>query len=431
MSNLNAGDQITVERPLNTTSDTSETCSKCKHTKPLTEFYRSNNRWCGRLWCKECTRQYRRGYYRRRRELAKPDGSKDTSRSNDTGALLLGEPTVIASKATGNESADNPWARAKDAPTFVAEEDKEFTGLAKDLLVPGAVTLIASPRGIGKTQVSHALGVALATGGIFRGEQVQPARVLLLDRDNPRMSFKESLYHWGADKADNLRVLTRQDAPDLKNKAAWRKFPLQDYEVLIIDSVGSTTEGITEKEGKQTTEVLATIMDLARQGLAVLLLQNTTKDAANLKGRGEWADRVDILYEVRDATDFTPSGKKPWWQELPEAGEAAWADRAARRKGRVDFRLAFIPSKYRLGQEPEPFCLEIRLPKDQPWSLRDVTSGVLKGVAGEPMLAARGLGAQHPGANQMLKPDPLMGHGNGEDRNPPYEWGDLYTYPKI
>src|SRR5215831_18214738 len=53
--------------------------------------------------------------------------------------------------------------------------------------------------------------------------------------------------------------------------------------------------------------------------------------------------RVDIIYELRDATDFVPSLKKPWWEELPEAHEGAWAARAARRKGRIDFRLAFIP----------------------------------------------------------------------------------------
>ncbi len=98
----------------------------------------------------------------------------------------------------------------------------------------------------------------------------------------------------------------------------------------------------------------------------------TSKAAAN--GR----DRADIVYEVRDATGFAPSGKKAWWQELPEAGEAAWAERATRRKGRVDFRLAFVPSKFRLGAEPEPFCVELHLPKDEPWTLRDVTAGILK-----------------------------------------------------
>ena len=109
-----------------------------------------------------------------------------------------------------------------------------------------------------------------------------------------------------------------------------------------------------QQEGKLTTEVLATLLNLARQGLAILLLQNTTKDGSNMKGRGEWADRADIVYEIRDATDFIPSGNLPWWQELPPAGEDAWAKRAARRKKRTTYRLAFIASKFRIAQEPEP-----------------------------------------------------------------------------
>jgi hypothetical protein len=183
--------------------------------------------------------------------------------------------------------------------------------------------------------VAHALAVALATGGEFRGESVKPVRVFLLDRDNPEIVFSERLTSWGGEHAPNLLLLTREDAPDLKDKAEWERFPIENFDVLIVDSVGSSTEGITEKEGKQTTEVLATLLNLARKGLAILLLQNTTKDGSNIKGRGEWADRADILYELRDATNFTPSGQEAWWQELPSAGEAAWAERAARRKKRT------------------------------------------------------------------------------------------------
>jgi hypothetical protein len=35
--------------------------------------------------------------------------------------------------------------------------------------------------------------------------------------------------------------------------------------------------------------------------------------------------------------------------------------------------MAFVPSKFRLGTEPAPFCLEAAVPDDRPWALRDVT----------------------------------------------------------
>jgi hypothetical protein len=82
-------------------------------------------------------------------------------------------------------------------------------------------------------------------------------------------------------------VLTRELAPDLKDKAVWEAFPVKDYDVIIVDSVGSFTEGVTEKEGKETTLILAMVLDLIHKGPAVLLLSNCTKDALNTRGRGE------------------------------------------------------------------------------------------------------------------------------------------------
>jgi hypothetical protein len=292
-------------------------------------------------------------------------------------------PTTADSQADRSEpnQRNGAWDKAQPAPDFCAEEDKNIEGLAKDLVVPGAITNVAAPRGIGKTLVAHAVGVAMAKGGKFRGQKINPLRVLVVDRDNPRHVVRQRLKGWGASDAANLKVLTRESAPDLKDKTAWEGFPVKDYDVVIIDSVGSFTEGVTEKEGKETTLILATVLDLIHKGPAVLLLSNCTKDALNTRGRGEWQDRIDIQYEVRDATGFTPSGKKDWWQELPEAGESAWADRAARRKNRTDYRLAFVPSKFRLGVQPDPFCLELRLPADDLWTLDDVTADLIE--AGE------------------------------------------------
>ena len=45
-----------------------------------------------------------------------------------------------------------------------------------------------------------------------------------------------------------------------------------------------------------------------------------------------------------------------------------------------------IPSKFRLGVEPEPFCLELHLPSDAPWTLEDVTEHLI--MAGEEAKAA-------------------------------------------
>jgi len=110
----------------------------------------------------------------------------------------------------------------------------------------------------------------MAKRGYFRGEKINSFVVLLVDRDNPRHVVRQRLRGWGASEAVNLKVLTREAAPDLKDKKAWEDFPVKDFDVLIIDSVGSFTEGVTEKEGKETTQILAPCSTLSHRGPAVV-----------------------------------------------------------------------------------------------------------------------------------------------------------------
>jgi hypothetical protein len=107
----------------------------------------------------------------------------------------------------------------------------------------------------------------------------------------------------------------------------------------------------------------------------VLVLANTTKSATSYRGRGEIADTVDLLYEARDITGWKPPVGDAWWEHLPNAGDDQWASRASRRRGQTSLRLAFIPSKFRLGIEPERFCLEMDTART-PWTLADVTEAI-------------------------------------------------------
>jgi hypothetical protein len=248
----------------------------------------------------------------------------------------------------------------------------EYEAYIRDFVVPGAITIVAAPRGTGKSITALAMGIALANGGRFRQEAIIRRRVLVIDRDNPAKIVRARLRKLGAKAGSTLDILTRENAPPLSEKAAWASFPIEKYDVVIIDSLGSSTEGISEREGKQTQEFLATLKDLAHRGPAVLALDNTNKAATSYRGRGEKADAVDILFEARDITGWTPLAGADWWEHLPEYGDHTWQSRASRRQGQAVLRIAFIPSKYRLGIEPSPFALEIDTRTD-PWTLADIT----------------------------------------------------------
>jgi hypothetical protein len=264
------------------------------------------------------------------------------------------------------------WAAAQDVHDFVNAVDPEADWLVPKMIARGAVTCWNSPRGLGKTLVAHALAVDIARRG---------HRVLLIDRDNPSREVRRRLRAWGLDALgrDHLRVLTREDAPPLTDSAAWRSFPLAQYDTVILDSMGSASEGVGEQDSARPSLAVASLLDVVRatKGPAALVLDNTNKSGTHGRGSGVIEDRLDIVYEVRDLTGFVPSGKRDWWLELPASGRDAWADRASRRKRRDTYRLAFVPSKFRVGQEPDPFVFQVSC-AGEPWMLEEVTAELVQ-----------------------------------------------------
>jgi hypothetical protein len=263
-----------------------------------------------------------------------------------------------------------PWDVALSAPDFLRTHEAEVDWYEANLLAPGSITQIFAPRGLGKTHVALHLGVKCARRDL---------RVLLLDRDNSRREVKRRLGAWGAAETPSFKVLTRDEVPPLTNADAWKTFPFADYDIVIVDSYDSSTEGVGEQDSARPSRALAPMIDIAHRagGPAILLLGNTVKSDKHSRGAGVVEDRGDLVYEVRDATRFTPSGtKEEWWTELPPGGREAWAERATRRGQRERIRLAFINTKCRIGEEPPPFVLEIDF-AGQPWTVTDVTATML------------------------------------------------------
>jgi hypothetical protein len=266
---------------------------------------------------------------------------------------------------TGSSFENDIWSKAVTAAEFLAGDDPALDWLIPRVLSQGSLTNFFSPRGLGKTHVAYAYAIELARRG---------HAVLLLDRDNAKREIRRRLRAWGAADLTTLKVLTRDDTPPLTDAVAWRTFPFETYALLIIDSLDASTEGVGEQDSAKPAKAIAPLLDIAHRadGPAILVLGNTIKSGSHGRGSGVIEDRGDIALEIRDATGFQPSGTKPWWTELPAAGRDAWAERAVRRTKRERYVLAFVPSKFRVGEEPEPFALEINL-GTEPWSLREVT----------------------------------------------------------
>jgi AAA domain len=167
------------------------------------------------------------------------------------------------------QDTSNRWSAAQNIDAFLAAQEVEQQYLIPNILAREVVTIIVSPRGLGKTHLAYWWAILLACDGY---------RVLLIDRDNPKHEIRRRLKAWGgAGLADKIKIICRDEAPPLTDKAAWAAFPYADYDFVILDSISAATEGVEEKDGGKAGAGLAPLLDAARKGPAVLVLANTDK----------------------------------------------------------------------------------------------------------------------------------------------------------
>lgn len=257
-----------------------------------------------------------------------------------------------------------------DDASFVSEEENDVPVdfLEEPVLARGSLTEISGPRGLGKSNYARWVAVKLARAGM---------RVLYLDRDNSPPKARQALRDWGG--AGIVKCLAGEKAPPLLgNSADWKAFPVQNYDLVVLDSWDSTAEGTGEKDSRLPPIAISHILDIvhAENGPAVLVLMNTVKDGTHSRCSGVVEDRADAIFEVRDLTGVQFSGQAPWWEAMPIVGAKDWASRATRRKEREYYRMALVPSKFKLGgPEPSPFAVEIDF-RTSPFSIRDITGEI-------------------------------------------------------
>ena len=313
------------------------------------------------------------------------------------------------------------WVNLKNLDDYLAEKLPEPKPLYPRLVYVACLTMVYSPHGLGKTLIQHAVAIDMAN---------RSYRVCVIDRDNPVGLFQKRLREWRKSWTGKGRVVAmdRRYAPPLAGRGSqeWLLFPFEQFDALLIDAQDSFLEGTSEKDSDKQGMALATLLDLAHsKGLGIMMLGNVIKSGEHGRYSGVIVDRAELSYEARDARGFTPSGKRPWVEELPLGGAASWAAKAA--VAGMNPRVAFANAKDRIGigVEASPFILEADL-KSDPWRVHDVTSEV-EGMAAQAVHSkddqeaaavaklAEWLAEAGPKPKNMAAAK-LMEHGAGRDR---------------
>jgi hypothetical protein len=240
------------------------------------------------------------------------------------------------------------------ASSFTAQfGDERVEWVVEPLVARGAVTLMAAPRGVGKTMVSTGLAFHVAQQG---------SKVGYIDRENPRPVIVERFTHWGADGLPpTLFIIDGDNVPALWESGEWQYLierKASKFDLLVVESYGALTAGAGDNDADKHSRAIDLLVRCARQGPGLLVPANTTKRGQHIRYSGIIEDRADLSFEIRNATgtEFT---NDEWWMELDTDDVGSWGKRASRRRGKTRYRLAFVPSKFRLGAAPDPFVYEI------------------------------------------------------------------------
>lgn len=181
------------------------------------------------------------------------------------------------------------------------------------------LTMIHAKRGCGKTHFALGIAYAVATGSPFLRWQAQtPSRVLYVDGE----MCSHLLSQWVAEIAagtdgempdeDYLRFITpdsqRDPIPDLASPEGQRAVEkeLEGVDLLILDNKSTLCRTGDENAAQDYQPVQEWLLNLRRQGKAVLLIHHSNK-AGGSRGTSMMEVPLDTIINLKPPPDYEPS----------------------------------------------------------------------------------------------------------------------------
>lgn len=170
-----------------------------------------------------------------------------------------------------------------------------------------SLCMLYAKRGTGKTFVGLSIALAVSAGVDIMNFRVEkPHKVLYIDGEMPAQTMQErlSLLAMGLGGIytgqDNLLILTpdRQDIPmpNLASAEGQQAIAplLNDVKLLIVDNISALCQYGKENDAESWIPMQKWLLELRRQGIAVLLIDHAGKNGDN-RGTSKKQDILDAV----------------------------------------------------------------------------------------------------------------------------------------
>jgi hypothetical protein len=213
--------------------------------------------------------------------------------------------------------------RIEDLPRL-EQVTGEIEWVVEGIIAAGAVHMLTSEPGAGKSTLMSAGGWAVSRGEPFLGRATRKRPVLLLDAENPYPAVRERFVRLGISTHDNYHVWGQwvgEDAPAAGGYIVQEWIARCDPKPLIIvDSVIAFHPG-AENDSNETRRYMAQYRNLTSVGATVALLHHIGKSetSKDYRGSSDYKASIDIglkLTNLGDSARLSRLELKPFKQRF-------------------------------------------------------------------------------------------------------------------
>jgi putative DNA primase/helicase len=199
---------------------------------------------------------------------------------------------------------------------FLALEVPPREMLLAPILPERSLSMLYSPRGIGKSWLSLSIGLAVASGGsVLRWNGPRPRRVLFVDGEmvlsDLQIRLNSILAGLGTKiPNDGFRVLAADHSElgiNLGSPEGQRELErhLDGVDLLILDNLSTLMANGSEGASDAWLPMQNWLLRLRRKGVAVLLVHHAGVNGRQ-RGTSRREDALDLVIGLRRPADYSP-----------------------------------------------------------------------------------------------------------------------------